>query len=85
MDKLETGTMLSFWHDIFNRSNEVSKAMQKSDVHMSTVDVYYVDDIQEWRVRTEKAPHSDTFFDGLAIDTAMDARSTFRIYTLFIA
>ena len=85
MDKLETGTMLSFWHDILNRFNEVSKAMQKSDVLMSTVDVYYVDDIQEWRVRTEKAPHSDTFCDGPALVTAMDARSTFRIYALFIA
>ena len=38
-NKLETGTMLSFWHDIINRFNEVSKAMQKSDVLLSTVDV----------------------------------------------
>ena len=73
--------MLSFWHDILNRFNEVSNAMQKSDVLLSTVDVM----LMTFEVTCEKAPHSDTFFDGLAIDTAMDARSTFIINTLLIA
>jgi len=35
--QLETAILLALWHYILNRFNEVSKAMQKSDVLLSTV------------------------------------------------
>jgi len=37
MDKLKTALLLAFWLEILNRFNEVSKAMQKSDVILSTI------------------------------------------------
>jgi len=51
--QLETAILLALWHYILNRVNEVSKAMQKSDVLLSTVTklfkslICYVDDIRE--------------------------------------
>jgi len=51
--QLETAILLALWHYILNRFNEVSKAMQKSDVLLSTVIklfkslICYVDDIRE--------------------------------------
>lgn len=53
LDKLQTAILLSLWHDVLNRFDEVSKAVQKSDVLLSTVVklfnslVSYVDDIRE--------------------------------------
>ena len=81
MDKLETGTMLSLWHDILNRFNEVSKAMQKSDVLLSTVDVM----LMTFKSDVWESAALGYVFDDLAIDTAMDERSTFRVSSLFIA
>jgi len=74
LDKLETAILLAFWHDILNRFNEVSKAMQKSDVLLSTVVklfqslICYVDDIRyhftEYESKTKSrlpdADYSDT-------------------------
>jgi len=51
--QLETAILLALWHHILNRFNEVRKAMQKSDVLLSTVIklfkslLCYVDDIRE--------------------------------------
>jgi hypothetical protein len=107
MDKLETAILLAFWHDILNRFNEVSKAMQKSDVLLSTVVklfkslLSFVDDIREQFTEFEsqaksRLPNSDysdtnrrvrkrstriTLFDGPAVETAMDSRTTFRVST----
>ena len=105
MDKLETAILRAFWHDVLNRFNEVSKAMQKCDVLLSTVVklfmslICYVDDIREQFIEYQskaksRLPDSDynetnrrvrkrstriSFFDGPVINTAMNARSTFRV------
>jgi len=51
--QLKTAILLALWHYILNRFNEVSKAMQKSYVLLSTVIklfkslICYMDDIRE--------------------------------------
>lgn len=100
-------SILTLWHDILIRFDELSKLMQKSDVLLATVVKLfeslrsYIDVIRDQFTEYEskaksKLPDSDysnvkqrqrkrstriSFFDGPAVETAMDSSAMFKVST----